>query len=400
MKTKLGVATAALLASTALAHAADTVTITVSADLTAASVNSVPMYVIVDNVGIGSFNITADSAKSQTQTVTFTGYWPAAKAHEVGAKLNAYSGTSPNGSNLHVISVTLDGVSHPGKTLTRVDWSKIEFPVVATVPTVHDVLIGGYYGFDNLTKANTAGLAATGRGGLYLHNSTVNADPTNDAALRSVITSLVPTLDSTGLTFEDEAGENTFFNSGDQWDSYVKAAGYNPDSIILNCGTSGDVAAGTVTSGFKTWVNATRARFAGISVAPVVTPGGNDAFLAQDYGTGAHWANQRALEAYGARGVDDLPAANWNQTAWASFILGHAKWVLAQGLPYDLILSPSPGKTFYADVKTVVGAFKAAGVNPTRIIIENYTPGVGATVGDESDTTTLNAAALWVAQNK
>lgn len=380
----------------------NTLTITVSAEI----YGTVParLQVMMDNEQLGGFDIVADHAKGATQTISLTGDWPPGVAHAVGCRLTNYAGNGRSGRNVYVQTVTLDAVSKTGGTLTKSAWNKIEFPIVAgsiiasAAPVVkHDVLIGGFAGFTDLSLANCAGLIATGRGGLYLHNSAVTADPVNDAAVRAVITTMVPAL---GGGLDDEAGTNTFFDTGDQWDSDVAPAGVEPGTGILNCGTADEIADGSEVASTKTWIDHAKGKFPGITIAIVVTPGGDDAHLGDDFATSTHWANLRMMDVYGGRACDDVPAANWVQTPWSNYVLGHARWALAQGLPYDLILSPSDGTTFLADVKTVMAALAAAGVNPTRIIIENYTPGVGATVGMESDPNTLNAAALWVAQNK
>ena len=389
----------------------NTVKIIVAADFIP-GVTSVPMFAEVDDKGGAIYNVTADMSKGQTQEVTFQGDYPTNVAHTVMCKLNAYSGTAPNGTNLHFLSVSIDNVVNSTvHTLTKVDWYKCPIaaatatapvaPPVVAKPKKRDVLVGGYGGFLNLTLDNTKQLRATQRVELYEHNSIVTA--ANSNKVKAILASLVPVMSSDGVSWADEAGTNTFFKKGDAYNSYDQDPNLVIDSIILNCGSSDTVAtdANLLKSNIA-WMDATRASLGepNLTIAPVVTPGGNDAFLNTDYDTHAHWANQRALEAHGKRGCDDLPVSNMGQTSWFNFMIRHGASVMKAGLEYDLIVSPSNNTTFFADMKAALTAFWTAKVFPTRIIIESYTPGVGATIGDETDPSTLNYAALWVAQNK
>jgi len=383
------------------ATGSNTITITV-----AVTGGPVDMAVMMDNHQLGNQHVTVDYASGAVQTITITGNWPTTAAHEIGCKHNT------DGSTLHVLSASLDGIAGVCSNMTpmtKVDWRKFEVPVKAAVvvppvvvpakPVVRDVLIGGFGGFTAMTEADLVGLRETGRGGIYVHMSIANA--ANAAAVHSVLSILVPEESNDGHTVAIEWGTNTAPKKGDAFDSFVAIPGLVVGSGILNCGSSGDLATSTaLLNSNKAWITSDiYSRWPGTTIAPVVTPGGNDAYLGTDYGTHPHWANQRALEQFGGRACDDIPAAYYNQTGWFKHNVEHGAWALANGLPYDVILSPTAGSNFTADVQTVCKLFWAAGVFPTRFIVESYTPGIGCTIGLES-ADTLNRAALWIAQNK
>jgi len=373
--------------------AADTVVVTASAD----ACGSDPAYaqVMVDNKQLGGAAITALHSEGATQVIAFAGSWPKTSAHEVGVKLTNYTKGASCGRNLYVISASIDGVVLPGRELTKTDWDKIEFKVAAQK---HDVCLGGYFGVLNMTAANTAGLRATGRSCLYLHNSAITGTAANGTAIRNLLTTMVPLL---GNSFADEAGTNGIFDSGNLWDQQVKSAGISPSRMILNTGSNTDINTGKVsTTSVSGWIDNARKRFGNIPIGIVITPGGGDAHLTADFGTDAFYNNQRALEAYGGAATDDVPAANWNQTVWSNYVMRHIIWAKAHNIPFYLILSPGVSSTFMEDTQKVFKSLVANNAMPDEIDIENYGTTTNSQIGPEGTKETLNAVALWIAQNK
>ncbi|NPD67319.1 cellulase family glycosylhydrolase [Lichenicola cladoniae] len=367
--------------------------------------------VMLDNVQLAGNGVavTAPFSGGATQQAGFDGEWPKTAAHKLGVRLNE------TGKVLHLIDATLNGVKMTGGSVAKRDWIWLTFPadtIAATPPTppvvtppapakkqVHDVGIGGFAGLTDLSRADTVGEEATGRLFDYIHMSAATA--ANAPAIRALLTSMVPVDSDDGKSFMIELGTNTALAKGDAYDSFVAVPGINPNRGVLNCGTSGDNATdNTMAISNQNWIkNNWFSRFPGKPIAIVVTPGGNDAFLGTDFGTDPHWANQRKLEVYGGAACDDIPAAFYNQTEWFNHNVEHGRWALAEGLEYYLILSPTQGSNLTSDVQTVCKAYWEAGVFPTHIIVENYTPGAGVSIGPET-ADTLNRAALWVAQNK
>jgi len=366
----------------------------------------VNMDTMIDNVQLGTRSITADFAKGQTQDVTFSGTFLTSIPHEVGCKHDVA------GSILHVLAVSIDGI--PGVSpittaMQKIDWRKFKVPArtvaapppVVVPPAVHirDAGIGGYAGFSSLNEADLTGLRATKRGVLYIHMSA--ATPGDAAKIKALLTLLVPEESDDGHEVILELGTNTALKKGDAYDSFIGIPGLVCKSAILNCWSSGDLATSVANlNSTKSWIAGNFfSRFPGATIAPVVTPGGNDSFLGTSFETNAHWINQNALEAYGGRACEDVPTANRNQTKWLNHNIEHGRSAMKRGLPYDLILSPQGESDFTGGVKAVCAAYWNAGVFPTRIICENYTPGSGVQIGLET-ADTLNRAALWVAQNK
>lgn len=382
----------------ARAAGTDIVSVTVAAD----ECGTVPAYaqIMVDNKQQGGVAVTALHSEGMTQTIAFTGNWPTGVAHQIGVKNNNFTkAISANGTacsrNLYVVSATLHGVTMPGRTLARLDWAKMEFPVRAPR---HDVCLGGYFGVLNMTAANTEGLRATNRGCFYLHNSAITGTAANGKIVRNLLTTMVPLF---GNSFIDEAGTNGVFDSGNLWDQQIRPAGISPSRMILNVGTNSDINTGKVSaSSVAKWMDKTRAALGNIPIAIVITPGGDDRHLNADFGTDPYFNNQRALEAYGARASDDVPASNWNQTAWSNLVMRHIIWARAKGIPFDLILSPGGSSTFMEDTKKVFAALVANNAMPDEIDIENYGTTENSQIGSESDPESLNAVALWVAQHK
>ncbi|MGI4748680.1 MAG: hypothetical protein ACRYGI_14490 [Janthinobacterium lividum] len=355
---------------------------------------------MIDNKQQGGVAVTALHSEGMTQTIGFTGNWPAGVAHEIGVKNSNYAkGITANGAacgrNLFVVSSTLHGVTLAGRTLAKVDWDKMKFPVAASR---HDVCIGGYFGVLNMTAANTAGLRATNRGCFYLHNSAITGTASNGKAIRDLLTTIVPLF---GNSFIDEAGTNGVFDTGNLWDQQIKSAGISPSRMILNVGSNSDINTGKVSAtSVAKWMDRARSRFGNIPIAIVITPGGDDKHLNADFGTDPYFNNQRALEAYGARASDDVPASNWNQTAWSNLVMRHIIWARAKGIPFDLILSPGVSKTFMEDTQKVFAALLANNAMPDEIDIENYGTTENSQISSESDPESLNAVALWIAQHK
>lgn len=355
---------------------------------------------MVDNKQQGGVAVTALHSEGTTQTIGFTGNWPSGVAHEIGVKNTNYAkGTAADGTacsrKLYVVSSTLHGVTLPGRTLAKIEWLKMGFPVVSAK---NDVCLGGYFGVLNLTAANTAGLRATGRSCFYLHNSAITGTAANGTAVRNLLTTMVPLM---GNSFINEAGTNGVFDSGNLWDQQIKSAGISPNRMILNVGSNSDINTGKVSAAsVAKWMDNARTRFKNIPIAIVITPGGDDKHLNADFGTDPYFNNQRALEAYGARASDDVPASNWNQTAWSNMVMRHIIWARSKGIPFSLILSPGVSKTFMEDTQKVFAALLANNAMPDEIDIENYGTTVNSQIGSESDPESLNAVALWIAQHK
>ncbi|MGI4747407.1 MAG: hypothetical protein ACRYGI_08105 [Janthinobacterium lividum] len=263
----------------------------------------------------------------------------------------------------------------------------------STRQAVQNVCVGGYVGFQDLSLANTRQLRATGRGCLYLHGSAVG--PATAAADRAVLSSLGSMM---GIF---EAGENDFFLPGNAYDTYLAASGWVPRHILLNTPSVDDF----VTSpghadliAYKAWVDQVRTRFPGISVGPVMTPGGGDKHFNQSFATSDYWKDARLAAIYGGSLAIDIPSRNFFIVPrWAKFLESQIRWANSAGVRSDVILSPGGSRTFMADTQAVLARLVADGAVPTSITIENYEPGTASTIADETAPESLNAVALWVA---
>jgi hypothetical protein len=244
-------------------------------------------------------------------------------------------------------------------------------------------------------------LLKRGRGGFYLHGSAVSA--ASAARLRAIISTLQPAVG--GGTFE--AGENGFFDRGNAYDTYLAASGYVPQHMLVNVESSLDfMKSPAPLARYLSWVDAVRVRFHGITVAPVLTPGGDDPHLNLPFATDPYWAPERKADYAGGAVMWDLPAQNLGIAAWTTFNESVIRWGKSQGLRTEIIISPGTSTTFMADVQAVLRRLIADNAVPAVIDVENYRPGTdfsnGAnTIGPlETTPNSLTAVALWIAQNK
>jgi hypothetical protein len=260
---------------------------------------------------------------------------------------------------------------------------------------VQTVCVGGFVGFQDLTPANTRLLRETGRGCLYLHGSAVG--PATAAADRAVLSSL---RSMTGIF---EAGQNDFFLPGNAYDNYLAASGWVPQHILLNTPAVDEFLASPGHAdliAYKAWVDQVRTRFPGITVGPVLTPGGDEKHFNEPFATSDYWKDARLAAIYGGSLAIDIPSRNFFLVPhWAKFEESQIRWANSAGVRSDLILSPGGSRSFMADTQAVLARLVADDAVPISITIENYEPGSASTIGEETAPETLNAVALWVARH-
>jgi len=373
----------------ARAAGADTLVVNVSEDAYAGNSS---FTVSVDGTQIGGTRTaTASHASGASQDVTLAGSWGSG-SHVVTVNFinDLYGGTPATDRNLYVNTLTYDG------SATVVDAAlqsngKVDFSTAR-----RNVFIGGDVGFTNLTTRSVSGLLATGRGGVYLHGTAVSA--ATAAVDRAILTTFLPY----GGVFE--AGQNTFFNQGDAYDSYLAASGWVPQSINLNLNGAIESYSASDLASVKTWMDRVRSRsaFANATIAPIATPGGSVSALGGKFSaTDSVWGNLAKACLYGRAIAIDIPATNFVNlgAGWPEFIESQIKWGIANGIRTSVIFSPGNSPTFVQDVTAAVTKLVAANAIPTDYSVENYT-GAGATIAAaENQPESLNAAALWLAKN-
>ncbi|MGI4745028.1 MAG: hypothetical protein ACRYGI_13085 [Janthinobacterium lividum] len=300
-----------------------------------------------------------------------------------------------------VVNASDDAYTGSPSLTVPMDGTQADDTQAATTPQASNaspnVFIGGDVGFTNLTTRGVSGLLATGRGGVYLHGSAVSA--ATAAVDRAILTAFRPY--GSGVF---EAGQNTFFNQGDAYDSYLAASGWVPQSINLNLNGPVEGYSASNLASVKTWMNRVRSRsaFAGATIAPIATPGGNVSALGGKFSaTDSVWGNLAKACLYGRAIAIDIPATNFVNlgAGWPEFIESQIKWGIANGIRTSVIFSPGNSPTFVEDVAAAVAKLVAANAIPTDYSVENYT-GAGATIAAvENRSESLNAAALWLAKN-
>lgn len=373
----------------ARAAGADTLVVNVSED---AYKGDTSFTISVDGSQVGGARkVTAAHASGASQDVTVSGSWGAG-AHVVSVSFNndLYAGRPTTDRNLYVNTLTYDG------SATVVDAALMSNGTRKFTTADRNIFIGGDFGFTNLTTGGVSGLLATGRGSVYLHGTAVSA--ATAAAVRAVLTAFLPY----GGVFE--AGQNTFFNRGDAYDSYVTASGWVPQAINLNLNGPVDSYSASDLASVKNWMDQVRSRseLAGATIAPIATPGGNVASLGGMFSASDPvWGNLAQACLYGGAIAIDVPASNFITlgAGWPEFIESQIRWGAANGIRTSVIFSPGNSPTFVEDVAASVAKLVAANAIPTDYSVENYT-GAGAKIaGSENQSESLNAAALWLAKN-
>lgn len=372
------------------AAGADTLVLNVSED---AYAGDAAFTVSIDGNQVGGAQTaTASHASGGSQDVTISGSWgPGSHVVSVSFINDLYRGTPATDRNLYVNTLTYDG------SATVTDAALMSNGARNFTTASRNVFIGGDFGFTNLTTAGVSGLLATGRGSVYLHGTSVSA--ATAAAVRGVLTAFLP---YGGGVFE--AGQNTFFNQGDAYDSYIAASGWIPQSIDLNLNGAVESYSASDLASVKGWMDQVRSRsaFAGATIAPIATPGGNVAALGGTFSASDPvWGNLAQACLYGRAIAIDVPASNFVTlgAGWPEFIESQIRWGIANGIRTSVIFSPGNSPTFVEDVAASVTKLVAANAIPTDYSVENYT-GAGATIASsENQSESLNAAALWLAKN-
>lgn len=278
-----------------------------------------------------------------------------------------------------------------------------------TVTPVQNVFEGGYVGFTNLSLTSAKAALATGRVGLYMHGNAVSA--ANSAADIAILKAFAP---YGGGYFE--AGQNTFFNSGDAYDTYLggKLAGaWVPQYMVLNTDNNDYIItnkSGSEVADAEAWMLKVRTRFnlPNLPIAEVNTPSGTDGYLQDAFATSTQWANIRTLATYGKAFAIDIPVNNFltqysiSPYNWGEFLESQIKWCNSQGIATVAILSPNAGYTnvYYEQVQQVEAKLVADGATPSQWVVENYDTTLSTTVSTvETTPEDVNISGLWLSKN-
>ena len=289
--------------------------------------------------------------------------------------------------------------------------------------TDQQVLVGGLQGFADLDDpSSVSALLATGRAGLYMHQSDVfNAEdnwaipglPTSDQ-----LPGVLQTFAAEGGDAENELG----FDARNETDiegraySLNEQAGYTSAfaNVNLDYQNGGGAALSPFSSldGLAIWdTRVDEARTMGIeNLAPVLSP--NTQFLLTPgwYSPTYDVARQEAL--YGGGIAVDAPpeyfytiGASWGVgAAYQQFTEQEIQWGNSQGIRTTYIVSDNSAEgSFLQDTQDLVAKLVQDGAVPSQWVVENYTvpapAGYQNTVGPETSPQTDAGIALWLAQN-
>lgn len=285
-----------------------------------------------------------------------------------------------------------------------------------TAPALKTMFVGGDVGFPNMTTADVAQFLATGKGGIYTHGDQLGQNGYQAAQ------KIWAAFKAYGSGVLELGTLSTFFDPGINYDQFCKPVGWVPQYINATFATPPNYVIAAFKAAdlanIKAWANKIRSRseLANISIAGFVTPGGNDDAADPLQGEGGHtWNENDSIYGpfcqaclYTGGIAHDIPSTNLVNlgNGWPQFVASQIKWGASKSIRNSVVFSPGGSTTFMEDTRGAVAKLVAAGAIPNDWSIENYQEGTennatgNATISSNENTPeSINAVALWVAQN-
>ena len=280
----------------------------------------------------------------------------------------------------------------------------VVLPARATVAEPFEIFVGGTIDPDTLANgATTTRLRASGRVGVYLHElGTEGMD--RDGASGNIAAMFPGSMVAEfGLPSRDGAYSHAdaigFFAQA--YPKLFTRHGFHPAAANINgLDPSGK------TQSLADWTDyAAIARTNGIvSLAPFADPNSPDRPM--DF-KDPFWSFTKSVcLKLGGLAVDSPPGYFWGrQEGYRQHDLAKVAWAVSHGLRVSVVISPwGKPATFLEDTKRFVAFFVDHKVLPTEWVVETYDDPAkpahpGNPLGPEGQAGTVDAVALWVAQN-